>query len=126
MGTNREMALTVSAFTFVGFGGLTAVGVPYASGVLALGMLELTNIMHDPLKHANLKEVLANCGDWILNLGMIGIGLLMVRENSSGEKEKSGGKKKRNRSKEPKSKDSSKKVSGSVEKRAKKEKSKRS
>ena len=61
-------------------GGLTAIRVNGCSLALSFYFVILTFLNHNPLQYSTMRDVFENCGEWMLNFGIIGAGFTMWYE----------------------------------------------
>lgn len=77
---NQTMIVYILACIQIAMGVLSAVAIPAFPIFLSLLMTFMTFIWHNPLQHSTMSEVYQNCGPWVMNVGIIGAGLLMCCE----------------------------------------------
>lgn len=83
--TNQLMIVQIMAISQIILGALSAIAIPACPLFLSLLMTFITFLWNNPLQHGSMQEVYDNCGPWILNIGLIGAGLLMICEARAGK-----------------------------------------
>jgi len=75
--TNQLLTVQVLAIFQIAMGVLSAIAVPLCPLLLSILLTLMTLVWNNPLQYSSMVGVYANCGSWIMNVAMIGAGLLM-------------------------------------------------